>query len=104
MAVTTVDLFSEGLDFVFGLADVGGDRAVVSVRRLAAADPHLLSARLLKECVHELGHTWGLPHCEDAACVMHFSNSIEETDAKTARFCATCTRSLPDGVTSPANP
>ena len=104
LAVTTVDLFTEGLDFVFGLADVSGGRAVVSVRRLADSDPDVVSARLLKECVHELGHTWGHQHCDDSACVMHFSNSIEETDAKSARFCETCARSLPEGIASPPDP
>jgi archaemetzincin len=33
--------------------------------------------RLVKEAVHELGHAFGLNHCENIECVMHFSNSLQ---------------------------
>jgi len=101
LAVTTVDLYTEGLNFVFGLANAGSGGAVVSLFRLSTADHDLLLARLVKEGAHELGHTWGLGHCEDAACVMHFSDSLAEADAKGRRFCATCRRSLPESVRTP---
>lgn len=45
-----------------------------------------LRERLLKEAVHELGHTLGLPHCEDYQCVMSASHAIELVDLKTSRF------------------
>ena len=101
VAVTTVDLYTEGLNFVFGLANAGASGAVVSIHRLAASDPDLFADRLVKEVVHELGHTWGLGHCEDSACVMHFSNELAETDGKGAGFCGACCPSLPEGVRSP---
>ena len=59
-----------------------------------AEDPDLYRRRALTECVHELGHTWGLRHCRDARCVMHFSNSLLDTDTKGAAFCSRCTRRL----------
>jgi archaemetzincin len=34
------------------------------------------------EAVHELGHAFGLTHCEKSRCVMHFSNSLQDTDFK----------------------
>ncbi|MEA2005134.1 MAG: hypothetical protein U9O50_02570 [Acidobacteriota bacterium] len=46
------------------------------------------------EAVHELGHTYGLSHCPDAKCVMHFSNSLLDTDKKSASFCTHCHKLL----------
>jgi archaemetzincin len=53
-------------------------------------NPRLTQERLLKESLHELGHTFGLIHCPDYLCVMHSSTSVEEIDVKTARFCLKC--------------
>jgi archaemetzincin len=49
--------------------------------------------RTLKEANHELGHTFGLHHCENV-CVMKFSNSLADTDKKPAIFCDTCLKNL----------
>ncbi len=95
LAVTTEDMFAEGLNFVFGLANLGRPGAVVSVHRLRSSDRERFLARVLKEAVHELGHTWGLRHCANAACVMAFSNSVQEADAKGKDFCEVCRRALP---------
>jgi len=48
------------------------------------------SARAVKEAVHELGHTFGLDHCSDPRCVMHFSNMLADTDRKGREFCPSC--------------
>ena len=53
-------------------------------------DSVLMHDRLLKEAVHELGHTFGLIHCPAPGCAMGFSNSIEEVDLKSNRFCPGC--------------
>ena len=50
--------------------------------------------RLAKELMHELGHGEGLGHCRDPKCMMHFSNSLTEVDAKSGEFCARCVRRL----------
>ena len=55
----------------------------------------LLFQRLVKEAVHELGHTYNLFHCSDSTCVMHSSTYVEEIDLKSDRFCRLCDRLLP---------
>lgn len=95
LAITSKDLFSGAYNFVFGLADGTERLAVVSLFRLTGEGDQRLRERLLKEAVHELGHTLGRSHCPNSDCVMHFSNSLADTDAKTGRFCDGCARSLP---------
>lgn len=100
VALTELDLYVPGLNFVFGQAELGGRNAVVSVARLRPEfygqrpDPALFLARVRKEVVHELGHTYGLDHCSNPTCVMSFSNSILEVDRKTSQFCPQCRRKL----------
>jgi archaemetzincin len=94
LAVTEADLYSDDLNFVFGLADSPGRAAVISLHRLrAGGDAHLFRERAAKEAIHELGHTMGLPHCSDPLCVMYFSNSLADTDRKATAPCPRC-RSL----------
>nr|WP_243666411.1 matrixin family metalloprotease [Vulcanisaeta sp. JCM 16159] len=45
---------------------------------------------MLKEVLHELGHSFGLDHCADPRCVMYFSNTIEDTDRKGPGYCQRC--------------
>ena len=73
---------------------------MVSLRRLrpehygAPPDEKRLEERALKEAIHELGHTYGLGHCQDERCVMYFSNSLGDTDRKQALFCPLCRKGL----------
>jgi archaemetzincin len=100
LGLTEADCYAQGLSFCFGEASLSGRQAFVALARLRASfyglrdDPDLYRRRALKECVHELGHTWGLGHCPDAHCVMHFSNSLPDTDVKEAAFCPRCRREL----------
>ncbi len=96
LAITGVDLYDKPLNFVFGQAEMGGKAAVVSLHRLRSPDRDLFLQRALKEVVHELGHTNGLEHCPDKGCVMHFSNTLEDTDLKGPGFCSNCGSRLPD--------
>jgi len=96
LGVTSHDLYVPVLTFVFGEAQVSGLSAVVSTFRLREelyglpGDGALLLDRLTKEAVHELGHTFGLRHCDDWTCVMASSNSVERLDIRTTSFCERC--------------
>jgi len=96
LGITDVDLYTEGLNFVFGEAELGGQLAVISLTRLHQSFYSLPENRAIflerakKEAVHELGHVFGLAHCPDSECVMHFSNSLLDTDRKSASFCSRC--------------
>jgi archaemetzincin len=96
LGITGLDLYIPILTFVFGEAQMGGRCALVSTHRLRQEfyglphDPELLRERLLKEAVHELGHTMELTHCDDYDCVMASSHSVEWIDQKTPHLCPIC--------------
>jgi archaemetzincin len=96
LGITSVDLYVPSLNFVFGEAKLGGPSAVISTHRLypqfygQAPNEELFLKRVEIEAVHELGHTFGLRHCPDQDCVMHFSNGIVDTDRKGSEFCGRC--------------
>jgi archaemetzincin len=96
LGITDVDLFAAGLNFVFGEAELGGRFAIISLTRFRQSfyslpeNKDIFLERAKKEAVHELGHVFGLEHCPDPQCVMHFSNSLPDTDRKSASFCPTC--------------
>jgi len=100
IGIADIDAYVEGLNFVFGEAELGGRVGVVYLGRLrpefygCEEDYELLLTRTLKEVLHELGHTFGLLHCANRRCVMTFSNSILDTDYKEANFCKECSRKL----------
>jgi archaemetzincin len=100
LGVTPCDLFVPVLTFVFGEAQLEGNCATVSLARLREeaygmpACEELLRERLLKEAVHELGHTFGLRHCADWRCVMTSSHGVERLDVKGVEFCTACRKSV----------
>lgn len=100
LGITEVDLFVPQLNFVFGEATVDGRVGVISLCRLrpefygSPTDTERFIERAVTEAVHELGHTFGLGHCRHRNCVMYFSTNIEDTDRKSARFCAHDARRL----------
>lgn len=96
LGIMDADIFVRKLNFVFGEAVCPGKAALISLWRLrpkfygAASNWDLLLERAVKEAMHEVGHTLGLGHCSRTLCVMHFSNSISDTDIKQSAFCDRC--------------
>jgi len=96
LGVVDADIFVPELNFVFGEAACSGKAALISLWRLRpefygdAPNRDLFLERAVKEAVHEVGHTLGLRHCSRSSCVMHFSNSIADTDIKQSVFCDRC--------------
>lgn len=94
--ITDKDLYIRGLNFIFGLAMPYEGKGIVSIARLKESfygkeeNKELLILRIAKEIIHELGHLKGLSHCPDAKCVMHFSNSLYDTDFKSYKLCEKC--------------
>jgi archaemetzincin len=96
LAITDVDLYIPILKYVFGEAQMGGPCAIVSAFRLRqefyglAQDDGLLRDRLVKESMHELGHTLDLRHCEDYRCAMASSHAVEWIDLRERSWCESC--------------
>ena len=100
LAIFNVDLFIPILTFIFGQAFLNGRCGIASVYRLRnehygiKADDKVLTDRLRKEVIHELGHTFGLYHCQNPVCVMRSSTYVEDIDQKDWKFCTKCRKEL----------
>ena len=106
LGVIDNDIFSGFLNFVFGVAKLPRNQskkfsgvALISITRLREKfyrrpeNKALFELRVLKEAVHELGHTFGLKHCGND-CIMQFSNCLADTDEKSAKYCQSCSEKL----------
>ncbi len=98
LGIFDIDAYTAGYDFVFGEAFYRGRVAVVYLSRLRQEfyglkpNPSLFYERLIKETIHELGHVFGLRHCKNSRCVMHFSTSLLDIDTKRKNFCIDCAK------------
>ena len=101
LALCHVDLFIPILTHVYGEAQIGGKACIISTHRLNAGQSHLnlrepYLSRIVKEAVHELGHTFTLRHCKDPSCLMHYCRSEGDVDRKTDELCRYCAILLKD--------
>ncbi|MEI7725046.1 MAG: archaemetzincin family Zn-dependent metalloprotease [Bacteroidota bacterium] len=96
LGLFNVDLFIPILTYIFGQAFLGGRSGIASLYRLnntsygMKMDGALLLDRFKKEVIHELGHTFGLIHCNNPTCVMRSSTYVEDIDQKDHSLCLKC--------------
>jgi archaemetzincin len=96
LGIIDEDLSIPMLTFVFGQAQLHGRVALMSLARLRQefyrlpTNKELMITRVLKEALHELGHTFGLVHCPTPTCVMTLANDIQHVDGKKSEFCGGC--------------
>jgi archaemetzincin len=101
----SIDLFIPILTYIFGQAMLNGRSGIASIYRLAnerygmEPDDRLLLERFTKEVIHELGHTFGLIHCDIPGCVMQSSTYVEDIDQKNAGLCQQCRQQLTPVIT-----
>jgi archaemetzincin len=100
LVICDIDAYSGSLNFVFGEAYRGGGVGAIYLPRLRQefyglkSDELVFHDRIVKEAIHEIGHAFGLLHCNNKICVMHFSNSLQDTDIKGSSFCSNCKNNL----------
>lgn len=102
LGITAVDLHIPIFTFVFGEAQLDGRAAIISTFRpgggadnIRPRQPIFLE-RLIKLGLHELGHTFNLPHCRREGCLMGFAANLEILDQKTVKLCDYCRILLAD--------
>ena len=103
LAIAQVDLFIPILTHVYGEAQLGGTACVVSTFRLNESRSGLHIApryieRIVKEAIHELGHTFNLRHCPEHTCIMHYCRNEEDVDRKSDELCRYCKIMLEDEI------
>ena len=103
LAIAQVDLFIPILTHVYGEAQLGGTACIVSTFRLNESRSGLNIApryieRIVKETIHELGHTFNLRHCPEHTCIMHYCRNEEDVDRKSDELCRYCKIMLEDEI------
>ncbi|MBC7425020.1 MAG: matrixin family metalloprotease [Bacteroidia bacterium] len=96
LALTTYDISTTKNNIVdYGLMGLGfrpGNACVASSFRLSDKNK---KEQLFKIAIHELGHTFGLPHCPDTHCYMRDAKGKNHTNELTG-FCSSCKNVLLD--------
>ena len=100
LGLFNVDLFIPILTYIFGQAFLNGQSGIASLYRFSnehygiSGNNRFLLDRFRKEVIHELGHTFGLIHCNTITCVMRSSTYVEDVDQKKQHFCHNCSSQL----------
>ncbi len=99
--IVNVDMYIPGFNYIFAVTHPGLRRIMISLFRLSRkynlieyAEPEVVKERFFKELMHELGHLVGLEHCNNPYCVMAFSPTLKDLDAKIPYPCERCLEKL----------
>ncbi|MBL7206727.1 MAG: hypothetical protein ISS36_03960 [Candidatus Aenigmarchaeota archaeon] len=107
VGVTMEDLWSDELNFVFGLSTYYDRVAIHSLSRycpefygwrVAEKNKKLKLMRCLATMVHETGHSLAMPHCVRYMCCMNGSNSLAESDRQPIYLCPNCLHKVHHGT------
>ena len=103
LAIVQVDPFIPILTHVYGEAQRGGVACLVSTFRLNEGQSGMNISpkyidRIVKESIHELGHTFNLRHCPEHTCIMHYCRNEEDVDRKSDHLCRYCIIMLEDEI------
>ncbi len=84
---------------IFGLGRTPGEVAVISSKRLKrrAKNREHVRSRMTTTAIHEIGHTFGLQHCDEQAieCVMiDAEGGIDNTDSSSGKLGPGCRAKL----------
>ena len=94
MALTSYDIctVAHGSDHwgIFGLGSLNKNVCVTSTYRLKSKN---LNKRVLGVILHEVGHTYGLQHCDDKLCLMTSGDhTAKGLDKNSMQLCTHCKR------------
>ena len=96
LAVTDLDLYAPGSNYLYGVALTGGPVGLISNYRFSAAftkespDRRRLQARLVKQALSSYGFMLGVPRCANPECARAYPNDLAEHDAKSDQLCPEC--------------
>lgn len=104
LLLVNVDLYVfEGQRYAFGWSTLRNRLGVVGFSRLdpgahsgfsPAEVPGVVLRRGLRVAVHEVGHMFGLGHCQAFRCLMNGVLDLKELDQAPMRLCPLCLRKL----------
>jgi archaemetzincin len=80
---------------IFGNAYLSGGCAVVSDYKLGGITDQEYNYALRNIIIHEMGHSFGLPHCQNTSCIMSEQNGTKVVLIKgNLDFCSLCRSKL----------
>lgn len=101
LGITTSDVYPESSwSFVFGMASASRRVGVFSTARYhqhagpGPAPEALVLRRTLATMLHELGHVFGMSHCQHFRCLLNGTNSLTESDEGVVHLGPVCLRKL----------
>lgn len=79
--------------FLHGYSFMHEPVSIMSLSSISYDGDHperFLNRRIVKVTMHELGHSFGLPHCPDDACVMREVPQVSGLEGMSFEFCTKC--------------